>query len=254
MEEIIRAIIVDDEPPARRRISQMLKAHTDIKIIGECSDGSEAVKFILKNRPDLVFLDVQMPGLNGFEVIQTIGPRQMPPVIFVTAYDKYAINAFDVNAVDYLLKPFDQPRFQAALQRARKEIAVQTNFGKPGKIDRLLTKIKDDNRLQERLLIKSLGRIRIVEIDNIDWLESAGNYVNIHLGKESYLMRATMREMEQRLKVVSFARAHRKVIVNLSRIKEIWWRGYGDAVIVLNNGVQLPLSRRYRNVFLSWLH
>lgn len=253
MKEIIKAIIADDEPPARRRIAELLKVHTDIQIIAECSDGSEAVKSILKNRPDLVFLDIQMPGLNGFEVIQTIGLDQMPVVIFVTAYDKYAINAFDVNAVDYLLKPFDRSRFRIALQRARKEIAIQTGLGKPGNVDNLLIKLREDNRLRERLLIKSSGRISIVEIDNIDWVESAGNYVNIHLGKDSHLIRTTMQNMEKRLKDLFFARAHRKVIVNLSKIKEIWWRGYGDAVIILRDGIQLPLSRRYRSFFTAWL-
>jgi two-component system LytT family response regulator len=253
LKEIIKTIIADDEPPARRRIAELLKVHTDIKIIVECSNGSEAVKSILKNRPDLVFLDIQMPGLNGFEVIQTIGLDQMPVVIFVTAHDKYAINAFDVNAVDYLLKPFDRSRFRVALQRARKEIAIQTGLGKPGNVDNLLIKLREDNRLRERLLIKSSGRISIVEIDNIDWVESAGNYVNIHLGKDSHLMRATMQGMERRLKDLFFARAHRKVIVNLSKIKEIWWRGYGDAVIVLRDGIKLPLSRRYRSFFTTWL-
>lgn len=251
MENTIATIIVDDEPLARQRIRKLLQDCHDFVIVDECRHGEAAVQSIIKLHPDLVFLDIQMPKLNGFEVIQAIGPEKMPAVIFVTAYDKYALKAFEVNAVDYLLKPFDRERFFTALDRVTGEILIHKKAAELGKIKNMLSMLQQQKRLKDRILIRSFGRVNIVEIDKIDWIKAAGNYVEIYVGTTCHLLRETMGNMEKRLRAHTFARAHRQIIINLARVKEIRQQACGNASVLLHNGESLPLSRRFRRGFNS---
>jgi two-component system LytT family response regulator len=242
----IRTLIVDDEPLARERLSALLAGESDMEVIGQARDGEEALTAIQDHSPDLVFLDVQMPQMNGFEVIEAVGSDKMPLVIFVTAYDQHALKAFQVRALDYLLKPFDRERFTDALQRARKQIEREET-GDLGR--RLLALVKDlrkDQPKSDRLVVKSGGRLFFLRTDEIDWIEAAGNYVRLHLGEDSHLFRETMNNMEARLDGRRFVRIHRSRIVNTDRIKELqpWFNG--EYVVVLQNGARLTLSRGYR--------
>ena len=194
---MIRTLIVDDEPLARERLRTLLQHESDIQIVGECVDGRQAVTTIASEAPDLVFLDIQMPALDGFGVLQTLEDRPLPAVIFVTAYDQYALRAFDVHALDYLLKPFTARRFQKALQRARGEL--QREGGQSGIERRLLNLLEDlggEKRHPKRLVVKSSGRVYFLKVDEIDWIEAEGNYVRLHVGANSHLLRETMKGME----------------------------------------------------------
>ena len=242
----LRTVIVDDEPLARERLASLLSAEQDIEIVRQCRDGEEAVDAIDQLSPDLVFLDVQMPALNGFEVIEAVGPEKMPLVIFVTAYDQHALRAFQVRALDYLLKPFDQERFQEALQRARAHIQ-RDETGDLGR--RLLALVKDLRRDQpktDRLVVKSGGRLFFLRTDEIDWIEAAGNYVRLHVGTASHLLRETMNSIEARLDPEKFFRIHRSRIVNMERIQEMQPWLNGEYAVVLRNGTRVTLSRGYR--------
>lgn len=253
----IRTLIVDDEPLARERVRSMMNAEGDLEVIGEARDGAEAVDAILSQAPDLVFLDVQMPKLDGFEVITSVGAERMPPVVFTTAFDQHALRAFEVQALDYLLKPFDQERFQGALRRVRQQMDTAEN-GELGK--RLLALVRDlksdlpgdglmpapVDKKSDRLVVKSGGRLFFLRADEIDWVEAAGNYVRLHVGAESHLLRETMNAIEGRLHPDTFFRIHRSRIVNIERIKELqpWFNG--EYVVILRNGTKLTLSRGYR--------
>ena len=243
----IRALIADDEPLARERMRSLLGAEQDIEIVGEARDGVEAVEAILSQSPDLVFLDVHMPKLDGFEVIQTVGADRMPAVVFVTAYDQHALRAFEVQALDYLLKPFDSERFQGALRRVRRQID-RAETGDIGQ--RLLALVRDlrpaSQSRTDRLVVKSGGRLFFLRADEIDWIEAAGNYVRLHVGAEGHLLRETMNSIESRLNPEIFFRIHRSHIVNIERIKELqpWFNG--EYVVILRNGARLTLSRGYR--------
>jgi two-component system LytT family response regulator len=253
----IRTLIVDDEPLARERVRSMVDAEPDLEVIGEARDGAEAVDAILSKAPDLVFLDVQMPKLDGFEVITSVGADRMPPVVFVTAFDQHALRAFEVQALDYLLKPFDRDRFQGALSRVRHQIDSKEN-GALGK--KLLALVRGMNteatsdatpapaaeKKSDRMVVKSAGRLFFLRADEIDWVEAAGNYVRLHVGAESHLMRETMNSIEARLDSETFFRIHRSRIVNIERIKELqpWFNG--EYVVILRNGTKLTLSRGYR--------
>jgi two-component system LytT family response regulator len=240
-------LIVDDEPLARRRIRALLKkSEPALSIVGESGDGLQAVQAIIKLKPDLVFLDIQMPGMNGFEVLQAVGPENMPEVIFVTAYDKYAIKAFEVDAVDYLLKPFDSERFQQALERGLGGKSQKRDIKSASGVEVLLNRLLDEKRISRRILIKSSDRIAIIRADQIDWVESAGNYVKIHVGKETHMLRETISNMEKRLDPLLFARTQRQAIINLEKVKELLPGFHGDYTVVLNNGTRLNLSRKYR--------
>ncbi|MEO5894767.1 MAG: LytTR family DNA-binding domain-containing protein [Vicinamibacterales bacterium] len=239
-------MIVDDEPLARERLASLLSAEPDIDVIGQCRDGEEAVLGIQQHKPDLVFLDVQMPALNGFEVIDAVGSEHMPLVIFVTAYDQHALRAFQVRALDYLLKPFDRERFQEALQRAREHIQ-RDETGDVGR--RLLALVKDLRRDQpktDRLVVKSGGRLFFLRTDEIDWVEASGNYVRLHVGTTSHLLRETMNAIEGRLDAEKFFRIHRCRIVNMERIQEMQPWLNGEYAVVLRTGTRLTLSRGYR--------
>ena len=245
----IRTVIVDDEPLARERMRSLLDTEEDVEIVGEAKDGVEAVETILGQSPDLVFLDVQMPKLDGFEVIQTVGAERMPPVVFVTAYDQHALRAFEVQALDYLLKPFDQERFHGALKRVRSQIDNQETRDLGRRLLALVRDLKSDRPAArtDRLVVKSGGRLFFLRAEEIDWIEAAGNYVRLHLGEEAHLFRETMTRMEARLDTRRFVRIHRSRIVNTERIKELqpWFNG--EYVVVLRNGTRLPLSRGYRD-------
>jgi two-component system LytT family response regulator len=242
----IRVLIVDDEPLARERIRDLLASASDVEIIGECSNGKEAVAAIREKAPDLLFLDVQMPHLDGFGVVGEVGIEQMPMTIFVTAYDRHALRAFEVHALDYLLKPFDAERFVKALERARSQLEHRQ-----GKMDQRLEALLSDVQTRakplERIMIKSSGRIFFLRIDEIDYIEAAGNYVRLHVGKEDHLLRETMSSLENRLDPRKFLRIHRSTIVNIESIQELQLLFHGEYAVILRNGTQLTLSRGYRD-------
>jgi two-component system LytT family response regulator len=242
----IKTLIVDDEPLARERLANLLAPIEDIEVVGQCRDGEEAVTAIHDTTPDLVFLDIQMPNMSGFEVIDAVGAEAMPLVIFVTAYDQHALRAFQVRALDYLLKPFDRDRFNEALQRARKQLE-RDETGDIGR--RLLALVKDLRRDQprsDRLVVKSGGRLFFLRADEIDWVEAAGNYVRLHVGNSSHLLRETMTSIESRLDPEKFFRIHRCRIVNMDRIQELQPWLNGEYAVVLRTGERLTLSRGYR--------
>ena len=241
-----RVLIVDDEPLARERLRMLLANDPTVAVVGEAGDAGSAADAIRALAPDLVFLDVQLPAATGFDVIESIGADKMPFVVFVTAYDRYALKAFDVHALDYLLKPFDRERFRQALTRAQQAIERHTG----GDLEqRLLAIVKDlkasPNRV-DRFVVKTGGRVFFVRNDEIDWVEAAGNYVKLHVGTESHLLRETMQSVESRLDREQFFRIHRSHIVNIERIRELqpWFNG--EYVVFLKNGTRLTLSRGYR--------
>lgn len=242
----IKVLVADDEPLARERLSGLLSQEPDIEVVGEARDGEEAVTAIHDDSPDLVFLDVQMPQMSGFDVIEAVGTDKMPLVIFVTAYDQHALKAFQVRALDYLLKPFDRERFKDALGRARKQLERDEN-GDLGR--RLLALVKDLRRDQpksDRLVVKSGGRLFFLRTDEIDWVEAAGNYVRLHVGPGSHLLRETMNAIEGRLDPEKFFRIHRSRIVNMERIQELQPWLNGEYAVLLRTGTRLTLSRGYR--------
>ena len=245
----IRALIVDDEPLARRRLRSLLRNEPDIDLAGECGDGRRAVAAILDKKPDLVFLDVQMPELDGFAVLDAVGAEKLPAIVFVTAYDEHALRAFEVHALDYLLKPFDRERFRKTLERVRVEIGAQRSSPANRQLLDLLAELRSSARTQQRLMIRTAGRILFLGVNEIDWIEAEGNYVRLHVGKESHLMRETMNATEQRLDPLKFQRIHRSAIVNVERVRELqpWIRG--DSVVILRDNTRLTLSRNYRERF-----
>jgi two-component system, LytTR family, response regulator len=247
----IQTLIVDDEPLSRERIKRMLDDVPDVEIIGECVGGIEAVGLIESKRPELVFLDVQMPEMNGFEVLRLIDPAQMPVIIFVTAYDRYAIKAFEFHALDYLLKPFDEERLRAALDRARAELKKSRLGNFDERVGSLLGSLKSENKYVERFVLKSIGRIYFIRTSEIDWVEAAGNYVSLHVGKESHLLRETMNNVENKLDPDRFLRIHRSTIVNIDFIKELSPLFNGDYTVILHDDTPLTLSRKYHDRLLQ---
>ena len=242
----IRTMVVDDEPVARERIVGLLQQEKDIELVGECADGQQAINAIQAQHPDLVFLDVQMPACDGFGVIESVGADRMPAVVFVTAYDEYALKAFEVHAIDYLLKPFGRDRFAQTLQHAREHLERRRAGDLGKRLMALVQDIKPEPQRLDRLVVKSGGRVFFLRTQEIDWIEAAGNYVRLHLGEDSHLFRETMNNMEGRLDAQRFVRIHRSRIVNADRIKEMqpWFNG--EYVVVLQNGTRLTLSRGYR--------
>jgi two-component system LytT family response regulator len=237
----LRVLLVDDEPPARRRLRALLRDEPGVEIVGECEDGEQAVDAVRRLTPDLLLLDVQMPGLDGFEVIEALGPARRPAVIFVTAYDEYALRAFEVHALDYLLKPFDRARLRDALAHARASIA-------PGALGQRLEALLRDvttSRRARRLIVRSRGRVQFVPVEAIDWIESAGHYVTLHCGRETHLIRDTMTALEGRLDPDRFLRVHRSTFVNVDRIRELQPSFHGEFVVMLRDGTRLQCSRTY---------
>jgi two-component system LytT family response regulator len=242
----IRTLIVDDEPLGRERVRGLLAEDPEIEIIGECKDGREAVAAIETQRPALLFLDVQMPEMDGFEVLEATAGEEMPVVIFVTAYDRYAVKAFEVHALDYLLKSFDRERFASALRRAKDEIRRGRESGIGARVAGLLEEIQSRQKRLTRLVIKSAGRIFFLRVEEIDWIEGADNYVQLHAGKEKHLLRETLQSLEGRLDPERFLRIHRSTIVNIDRIQELQSLFHGDYAVRLRDGTELTLSRGYR--------
>jgi two-component system LytT family response regulator len=245
----IRVLVVDDEPLARERICKLLEQEGDVELVGECPDGNSAVQAIREQSPDLVFLDVQMPECDGFGVLEQIRGDRMPAVVFVTAHDQFALKAFEVHAVDYLLKPFDQERFKTALRRAVEQIQRRQTTDLNQRLTALLADVRPEPKPKqmERLAIKSSGRVVFVKIEDIDWVEAADNYVSLHVGAEEHLHRETMSAIEAQLPAARFMRISRSTIVNVDRIKELQPLFHGEYAVILRNGTKLTLSRSYRD-------
>lgn len=243
----LRVLIVDDEPVARRGILRLLQQEPDIEIVGECGDGAAAISAISTLAPDLVFLDVQMPELDGFAVIEAVGGHRMPAVVFVTAFDQHAVRAFDAQALDYVLKPVDPERFRRALLRARSHLAhPDEDFVR--RVSEALKSLDrgELHRYPSRLAIRSEGRVRLLEIDEIDRIVAAGNYVDVHAGAKQHRMRETMASLESRLDPQRFIRVSRAAFVGIAHIREVQPLFNGDFVVLLKNGAQVNGSRRYR--------
>ncbi|HSC27347.1 MAG TPA: LytTR family transcriptional regulator DNA-binding domain-containing protein [Vicinamibacterales bacterium] len=242
-----RVLIADDEPLARERLRTLLGDEPWVQIAAECQSGVETIEAIARHSPDLVFLDIQMPDATGFDVIAAIEPGRMPLVVFVTAFDEYALRAFDVHALDYLLKPFDRERFQQTLNRARQQLERRPNGDFEQRLIDLVRDLKPPDNRRPRFVIKAGGRVFFVRADEVDWIESAGNYVKLHVGTDAHLMRETMSALEARLDPAIFFRIHRCHIVNIERVKELqpWFNG--EYVVFLQNGTRLTLSRGYRD-------
>ncbi len=247
----IRTLIVDDEPLARDRVKRLLRDEPDIAIVGEAASGAEAVTAIKFEKPDLVFLDIQMPEKTGFEVIRALDQKTLPTFIFVTAYDQYALEAFEVHALDYLLKPFNRERLERAVARAREHIESKMRGNLDERLASLLADLKGEKKYLERLVVKSVGRVFFLKTDEIDWIEASGNYLKLHTGRESHLIRETMNNIEAKINPEKFLRIHRSTIVNIDRIKELHPMFSGDYDVILQNGTQLTLSRNYRERFLE---
>jgi two-component system LytT family response regulator len=271
----IRTLVVDDEPLARRRLSRLLQAEPGVEVLGVCASGREAVDAIRRDRPDLVFLDVQMPELDGFGVLAELGAEPLPAIVFVTAYDQYALQAFDVHALDYLLKPYTPARLSAAVQRATRQLLAPASDS--ARLTELLEHLDRERRELAarldgappvsapapapspaaapashtgRLLVKEGERMFFVPVERVDWLEAEGNYVRLHCGRDAHLVRGTLGGMEEQLDASRFTRIHRSTIVNVDRVKEVrpWFAG--DYQVMLQDGTELRLSRRYRDRLL----
>jgi len=243
----IRVLLVDDEPLAREMLREMLQGDPSVEIVGESCNGMEALEAIRAEAPDLIFLDVQMPEVGGFEVLTSLGKEKLPYVIFVTAYDKYAVRAFEVQALDYLLKPFDQERFDVSWQRAKAQMQRDRDGGTDQRILALLEEMKAGNKYLERLVIKAGGRIYFLETREIDWIEAEGNYVSVHSARKSHLLRETISSLEAQLDPKKFVRIHRSSIVRLDFIQELQPWFHGEYRVILQDGTQLTLSRNHRD-------
>ena len=252
----LRAIVVDDEPAARRGMRLLLERDAEVVVVGEAACGNEAAELIRRERPDLAFLDVQMPGGDGFAALAQVGAAVAPVVVFVTAYDEHALRAFEVNAVDYLLKPYDDLRFTAALQRAKEAVRLRRADGVNTRLAQLLGYLQQNGerpgapaRAEEgagdRILVKSSGEVFFLKAGEIDWIEAEGDYMKFHVGGRAHLMRETMARLEARLDPKRFIRIHRSTIVNLDRLRKLVPAFGGDYAVILEDGTKLKLSRGY---------
>lgn len=266
----IRTLLVDDEPLALRGLKIRLEELGDIAVVGTCANGREAIKSVKELKPDLVFLDIQMPGIDGFAVVRALmGDTEMPLIVFVTAYDEYAVEAFEAHALDYLLKPVDEARLDEALFRVRDRLSERRAVEQNAKLLELiegmdtppkvaLTAILDssggtEERYPKRLSIKDRGRITIVEVDSIDYIDAAGDYMCIHVSEATHILRETMKTMEKRLDPAKFQRIHRSTIVNLDRIAEVFPHANGECFLKLKSGGALKVSRSYKAVVSRFL-
>jgi two-component system LytT family response regulator len=244
MSERLLVLIVDDEPLARRGLRVRLERMADVDIVGECESGSEAVAAIEAHAPDVVLLDVEMPELDGFDVIDAIGVDRMPVTVFITAYDAHAIRAFDAHALDYLLKPVDDERFVRAIERARARVAERDARARERELDGVLASVP---RRETRIVLRDRGRVIVLDHGDVDWISAEGDYVRVYAGGRGYLVRHTMLAMEARLDARAFARIHRSAIVNVSRVREIRSHGDHDYIVVLRDDTKLKMSRSYRD-------
>ncbi len=269
-DEKIRAILVDDEPLALRGLKLRLQAFPEIEIIAECANGREAVKEIKAKNPDLVFLDIQMPGLDGFGVVRAMIGAPAPLFIFVTAYDKYAIDAFEANALDYIVKPVEEERLSDALHRAREALKSKAAANRESKLIEMLASLSDDDRdrikelindpewtekqrYSERLSFKDGSKVVMLDSQEIEWIDAAGDYMCIHASGKTHIIRETMKALQTRLDPVRFQRIHRSAIVNIDRVKELHPHSNGEYFIILDNGAELKLSRSYKEVVARFL-
>lgn len=243
----IRTLIADDEPLARERIYNLISENPEFAIVGECVDGLEAVEAILRLKPDLLFLDVQMPELDGFEVIKEVGVSNMPAVIFITAYDRYALRAFEVYALDYLLKPFENLRFYQALERIKTLLLQSVKNTIDDRLVGLLEQLKPEPKFLQKVLVKTKGRLFFLPTAEIKWIKAEGNYAALHFESSSYLLRETITNLETTLDPEIFLRISRSVIVNINCIKEFHQMFHGDYKVILHDGTSLMLSRRFRD-------
>lgn len=251
----IKTLIVDDESPARKRIRELLVEHNEFEIIGECSNGEEAIEAIQTKSPDLIFLDIQLQDMDGFEVLEKLSLKHLPTIIFVTAYDKYAIRAFEFHALDYLLKPFDDERFEETLEYVLTQIKRNRIENLSEKLSGLIADYnqhRDDpvsgetNRYQNRLVIKSAGKVAFIETKDIDWISAEGYYASIRVGGKSHLMRESLKNLENILDPKTFLRIHRSTIVNINQIKELHSHFHGEYFVILKDGKRFKLSRSYK--------
>jgi two-component system LytT family response regulator len=247
----IQTLIVDDEPLARQTIRDLLAEDPEIELIGECKNGKEAVNFIRRQSPDLLFLDIQMPGMNGFEALARVEHQLIPAIIFVTAFDEYALKAFEVHALDYLLKPFRDERFKEAVEKAKSNVELR----KLGRLSESLLALLGDQMAEvpakpksylNRFMIRSGGRVTFVEASEVDWIGADDYYIQLHVGSKSHLLRFSMNELEQKLDPRKFLRIHRSTIVNFDRVQELHQTPSGEYVVVLKSGAELKLSRGRR--------
>jgi two-component system LytT family response regulator len=247
-------MVIDDEPAARRGVKLLLSQESDIDVIGEAGDGDTAVKLIKKHKPDIVFLDIQMPGADGFAVLKRLEANERPVVIFVTAYNEHALKAFEVHAIDYLLKPFDDERFKDALTRARDAVRSRATMVLNAKVDQLIAQFEEGaandaeaGGFSDRIMVKSSGEIFFLKPSEIDWIEAEGDYMKFHVGGKSHLMRETMARLEARLDPKRFVRIHRSTIVNLDSVRKLSPSFVGEYAVVLGDGTKLKLSRGYQD-------
>ena len=254
IERKIRTISVDDEAPARTRIRQLLRNEQDFELVAECANGREAVERVIAEKPDLLFLDVQMPRLSGLDVCEAIRSASVVPlIIFVTAYDEHALKAFEFHAIDYLLKPFDRERFQKALDYARDQLRRARGLPPDRQLETLLADLRAGLAQKERLVFKENGRAFFVRPEAVEWVEADGNYVRLHSGSEAHYVRTTLARLETQLPPGKFLRISRSVLVNLDRVKELQPLFYGDYVVILQNGARLNMSRNFRDRIESLL-
>jgi two-component system LytT family response regulator len=246
-ETTIRALIVDDELHARERIKTLLETEPGVEVVGECADGRSAAHAIRKLGPNVIFLDVEMPEMDGFEVLRQAGVNADMHVVFVTAYDHYALRAFDVHAIDYLLKPFDRERFGQSVRHVRERLAAGNGSAARTRLKELLNEIVHERPAAAQLVIKTDGRLVCIDPADIEWVEAEGNYLRVHTNVQHFLVRDTMTAFEERLDPTRFARIHRSTIVNLRRIAELHPLFHGEYTVVMRNGVRLTLSRSYRD-------
>jgi len=249
----IRVVIADDELLARKFIRRMLKQDAEVEVVAECSNGADAVVAIRKEKPDLVFLDVQMPEMDGFAVLDAVRLDHLPEIVFTTAYESYAIRAFELHALDYLLKPFDQVRFKAALKYAKERFQSQHEEDKRLQVGTLLESIRAQQEYLDRIIIRADGRITFLQTREIDWLEADDKYVHLHTGKGARMVRQTLSAMESQLDPKKFLRVHRSTMVNVDRIKELQPLFNGEHSIILEDGTRLTLSRKYKDKLFELL-
>jgi two-component system LytT family response regulator len=251
----LRVLIVDDEPPARRGVRARLANQPDIEIVAECGCGEEAVTAIRSMAPDLVFLDIQMPDLNGFDVLRRLPSGRLPFVIFLTAYDEHTLRAFEVHALDYLLKPIDDARFYESVEHARRQVCHRVAGDIESRLRKLLDRYEtgEVKRFETRFSVRTRQRISIVEVGEIDWIEASGDYVTLHAGKKSYLLRQTMNRVESQLDPSRFLRIHRSAIIQASRIRELVSLDNREYLIRLSTGAELKSSRTYGDAIERWL-
>ncbi len=246
MTAAIRTLIVDDEPLARRHVRNLLGDHADIEVIGEAGNGNEAIDAIRRDEPDLVLLDIQMPEVDGFGVVREIGAERMPVVVFVSAFDEYAFEAFEAHALDYIMKPVKRERFHATIRRAVEAVGQRGGGTLRESLSRLLQRIETERKYPGRLAIKTGGRVLFLRATEIDWIETDGDHVKFHVGPQTWLHRTTLTRLEERLSPKLFLRIHRSIVVNVERVRELqpWFQG--DYVLILADGTKLTSGRSYR--------